>query len=176
MSEEFRSFSTLLLGRADAAPDVAAAPAAGPGIAPDGITFTGTASERDLTDPRILDLLAAFVVELTRLTARAAEVLEERAEAALADLAQRVLGRELRSSPAEVAALLAQTVTEFALTEPLVVRVSSADAERLVSRWPVQVDAGLAAGDLAVDVEDGTYDLRLQTRLEAMLASHRISL
>jgi hypothetical protein len=35
----------------------------------------------------VLDLLAAFAVELNRLTARAAELLEEQAEALLADLA-----------------------------------------------------------------------------------------
>jgi FliI/YscN family ATPase len=166
MSEDFRSFSTLLLARAQGAQGVAA-PAAVPrrsGMAEDApAACSGGTGQPALADPRVLDLLAVFAVELNRLTARAAELLEEQAEALLADLAQRVLGRELRSSPAEIGALLAQTLAEFSATEPLVLRVSSADAERFDSHWPVQIDAGLAAGDFAVDVEDGTYDLKLQT-------------
>jgi flagellar biosynthesis/type III secretory pathway protein FliH len=179
MSEDFRSFSTLLLARARVAQDIAA-PAIVPrrsGAAEDAsAASTAGAAEPAVADPRVLDLLAAFAVELNRLTARAAELLEERAEASLADLAQCVLGRELRSSPVEIAALLAQTLAEFRVAEPLVLRVSSADAGRFASHWPVQIDAGLAAGDFAVDVEDGTFDLKLQTRLLTMLAAHRISL
>jgi flagellar biosynthesis/type III secretory pathway protein FliH len=178
MSDDFRSFSSLLLGRTAVAEDVppAACDAPEPSVERDDAAADGTSRRNSDADPRVADLLAGFAVELTRLTARAAELLEERAEAVLADLAHRVLGRELHSSPAEIATLLAQTVAEFAVTEPLVVRVSGADAERFVSPWSVHIDPALGAGDLAVDVEDGTFDLKLQTRLEAMLASHCICL
>jgi flagellar biosynthesis/type III secretory pathway protein FliH len=178
MGDDFRSFATLLLGNGKADDVPPAEPETGTAGEPAGSSpaAAGSAEPTEITDPRVLDLLDDFTVELTRLTARVAELLEERAEASLADLAQRVLGRELHASPAEISALLAQTVAEFAVTEPLVLRVSSADAERLRTKWPIVVDPTLTSGDFAIDVDDGTYDLKLQTRLDAMLAAHRISL
>ncbi|MGD0472427.1 MAG: FliH/SctL family protein [Candidatus Velthaea sp.] len=167
MAEAFRSFAALLLGRDEANAEPPGPPESEPAV------ITEPCRE---TDPRVADLLAGFTVELNRLTARAAELLEEQAEAALADLARRVLGREFASSPAEIAALLAETLAEFGVTRPLAVRVSSADAQHVVSPWRVQIDPSLSAGDFAVDVEDGSYDLNVQTRLDALLAAHRIAL
>ena len=175
MAEEFRSLSDVLLGAlalTDA--NVASLEPEEPNDAL--VPATGNVAAVALEHPRIIDLLDSFIVELTRLTARAAEHLEERAEALLADLAQRVLGRELRTTPVDVAALVAQTLADFSLSEPFVVRVASADAERLGPTSSVRIDTQLAVGDFAIDVADGSYELRLQTRLEAMLASHRIAL
>lgn len=129
-----------------------------------------------LTDARIVDLLDTFVAELARLRARAAERLEEQAEAVLEDLARRVLARELATAPPVLESLLAESLADFGSSTGIVVRVCASDAERLHARWPVEVDAGLGPGDFVVEVDDGRYDAALQTRLEAMLASHRVAL
>jgi flagellar biosynthesis/type III secretory pathway protein FliH len=127
-------------------------------------------------DERVVDLLETFVADIARLRARVAERFEERAEAVLADLAKRVLARELATSPPEIEALLAEALSELADETGVVVRVCPQDAERLSARWPVCAEAGLTPGDFAIEIDDGRYDAALQTRLEAMLASHRVAI
>ncbi len=123
-----------------------------------------------------MDLLATFTAELARLRARAAERLEECAEAMLRDLARRVLGRELLTARPDIDALVAAALDELDARSGVVVRVCPDDAERLGARWPVRAEAGLTPGDFTIDVDDGHYDAALQTRLEAMLAAHRVTL
>jgi flagellar biosynthesis/type III secretory pathway protein FliH len=127
-------------------------------------------------DERIAELLDTFVSDLARLRARAAERFEECAEAMLTDLARRVLGRELTIAPPEIEALLAQALGEFDTASGVIVRVCPDDAQRLGAQWPVRAEAGLAVGDFAVEVDDGRYEAALQTRLEALLAAHRVAL
>ena len=130
----------------------------------------------DRANERIIDLLDGFVAELGRLRARASERLEEKAETVLADLAAHVLARELRAAPSDIEALVAQAIDEFSTQTHLKVRVSKSDAARLGERWPVEIDPNLRAGDFTVEVDHGQYDAALATRLEAMLALHRVAL
>jgi flagellar biosynthesis/type III secretory pathway protein FliH len=129
-----------------------------------------------LVDERISDLLDVFVADLSRLRARAAERLEASAETVLADLATRVLARELSVAPPDIERLVSEALDEFSSETQCVVRVSSSDAERLGTRWPLQIDAKMQPGDFAVEVDDGRFEVSLQTRLDGMLASHRLTL
>jgi hypothetical protein len=87
-------------------------------------------------------------------------------------LARDVLARELRTAPADLAALAAAASAAFGAQEPVALVVSPADAASLaeVSALPVRVDPALAAGDLVVEVRDGAYESPLRFRLERALA------
>jgi len=169
MPEGFRSFASILAGAA--APGRAEterpAPAALANIAP---------AAAGGSDARVLDLLDGFVADLARLRARAAERLEEAIDTVLADLARRVLGRELHVAPAAVASLLDEALRDFESEARVVVRVSAHDAERIGTRPDLEIDPALGPGDFALEVDDGRFDASLQTRLDAMLASHRAAL
>jgi flagellar biosynthesis/type III secretory pathway protein FliH len=173
MPDGFRSFASILAasappGRAEperAAPAALASIAPAPSGAPTGAG-----------DARVLDLLDGFVADLARLRARAAERLEEAIDAVVADLARRVLGRELHVAPVAIANLLDEALREFETEARVVVRVSAHDAQRIGTRPDVEVDPALGPGDFALEVDDGRFDATLQTRLDAMLASHRAAL
>ncbi len=165
MPEAFRSFAAILCEQpALAVPSEAPLPNA---IATDA---------PPAPDPRVADLLETFVADFARLSARAAERLEERAEALLGDLARHVLGRELLAAPSDLGLLIEDLVTEFGLEPPLLIRVSNDDAQRWRASRAVQPDPLLAPGDAVVHVDDGEYDLKLQTRLQGLLASYRVAL
>lgn len=159
----------------DAAGAVATAPLLQEHAAPAEIEAQ-TSVER-FTDERVSDLFDSFIADLARLRARAAEQLEAEAEAVLRDLAERVLARELELAPIAVEALIADAADAFARAGVrVVVRTSETDVNRIGGCWPLEVDASLRAGDFSMDVDGGRFDASLQTRLEAMLASHRVAL
>jgi flagellar biosynthesis/type III secretory pathway protein FliH len=168
--EGFRSLASVFALREAA--ELQAAPEPAPRV----VVVPEPASTVAYADERISDLLDAFVAELARLRASAVERFEETAESMLADLAARVLGRELSVAPPDLEALIAAAMDELSREMRLAVRVSSSDAKRLGMRWPVEIDTTLGPGDFCVDVDDGRYEAALQTRLEAMLASHRVAL
>jgi flagellar biosynthesis/type III secretory pathway protein FliH len=163
MPEGFRSFASILADRA-------APSKLGPERAPQAPPIAAPALP---SDERVLDLIDGFVAELARLRARAAERLEEAIDAVLADLARRVLGRELHAEPAALGALLDEALRDFETGARVIVRVSPQDAQRIGTRAALEVDHTLGPGDFALEVEDGRFDAALQTRLDAMLASHR---
>ncbi len=170
MPEPFRSLASIFA--ADGAADAGRLPVP----APRAESRERAAAPPPPADERVMDLLASFTADLARLRARAAERFEECAEAMLTDLARRVLGRELMTARPDIDALLAAALDELDVRSGIVVRVCPEDAERLGARWPVSAQAGLIPGDFAVEVDDGRYDAALQTRLEAMLAAHRVTL
>jgi flagellar biosynthesis/type III secretory pathway protein FliH len=170
MSDAFRSFASILACREPAgAPEAAA-------LEPAATLPTPAPLAAPLCDERVLDLLDRFVADLARLHARAAERLEEAIDTVVGDVARRVLARELRVEPVALEALLAEALREFDAAAGVVVRVSPHDAERLGLQRNLQVDPGLGPGDFALDVDDGRFDASLQTRLDALLASHRATL
>ena len=125
--------------------------------------------------PQIVAMLGNFASEIVRLRARAAELLENESESLLQMIASRVLVRELELAPADVKALVERVLAEWDGSHALRFRVAKADFERLGSLGAaLEADPALQPGDLQVEVGDGVLDLRLGTRLAAVLESHRI--
>ena len=117
-------------------------------------------------------ILSEAINEVMRLRARAAEAFERKAEEMLGDLAITILGRELRTAPADLSAIIAQMRARMVGESPLTIRVAPEDAQFIDG--PVKADETLAYGDLVFDVEDGELDLRLGTRIAAVLREQQV--
>lgn len=124
----------------------------------------------------VSNVISEAVNELARLRARAAEAYEVRVETMLADLATTVLARELSLAPADIADLVRRALSDFAASGPVAVRVSPEQADALSTTVPVVADEALSVGDLIVDVQDGALDLRLGTRIAAILRTQMVHL
>jgi flagellar biosynthesis/type III secretory pathway protein FliH len=121
-------------------------------------------------------LLSSFASEIVRLRARAAELVESEAESLLQLIASRVLVRELELRPADIGRLIADVRREWNTSHVARFRVAAADAERLRElEETIVVDPGLQPGDLQVEFADGMLDLRLGSRLAAMLETCHVS-
>ncbi len=119
-------------------------------------------------------ILSEAINEVMRLRARAAEAFERKAEEMLGDLAITVLGRELRTEPADLSAIVAQMRARMAGESPLMIRVAPEDVGMI--EGPVKADETLAYGDLVFEVEDGELDLRLGTRIAAVFRDQQVQL
>jgi flagellar biosynthesis/type III secretory pathway protein FliH len=117
-------------------------------------------------------ILSESINEVMRLRARAAEAFERKAEEMLADLAMAVLGRELRSERADLAAIVAQMRARLGEESPVIIRIAPEEAHLV--EGPVKPDESLAYGDLVFEVEDGELDLRLGTRIAAVLREQQV--
>jgi len=127
--------------------------------------------------PQLVALLASFASEIVRLRARATEIVENEAEALLQQIAARVLVRELELAPADIAALCASVRDEWREAHPIRFRVAAEDMPRLTSLGELlEPDPSLHPGELVVDLADGTLDLRLGTRLAAIIDDHSVAL
>ena len=119
-------------------------------------------------------ILSEAMNEVMRLRARAAEAFERSAEEMLSDLACTVLGRELQMAPADLSALVAVMGARMLGELPLKIRVAPEEAMHI--KGPVEADPTLSYGDLVFNVEDGELDLRLGTRLAALLRSQQVQI
>ena len=129
-----------------------------------------------VTSPQLAAMLANFAAEIVRLRARAAELVESESESMLQMMASRVLVRELEIKPADVAELARRVRAEWSGAHPLRFRVAAADVALLEPLGEaLEVDPALHPGDLQVELPEGILDLRLGTRLAAVLDSHRIA-
>lgn len=118
----------------------------------------------------VIDFAHADVVhELALMRLAAYEAFEGAARRMVRTLARDVLGRDLIMAPADIDALTAEALAAFASAEPVSLAISPADAERVRTPLPVRVDLTLEAGDLVVDVRDGSFESRFAFRLEAAL-------
>jgi hypothetical protein len=168
---EFRSFASILAERAKPPPEVRAEPPTPPPIRPREVEAPPVRGE----SPQIAAVLATFASEIVRLRAKAAELVENEAESLLQMIASQVLVRELELAPVDVNTLLARIREEWNGSHPLRFRVAEADFERLGALGAsLDVDPSLQPGDLQVELGDGLLDLRLGTRLAAVLEAHRI--
>ncbi len=126
--------------------------------------------------PQIVAVLTSFASEIVRLRARAAELVENEAESLLQMIASRVLVRELELAPADVAKLIGQVREEWDRSRGMRFRVAAADLETLRPLGQqLESDPALQPGDLQVEFADGMLDLRLGTRLAAVLEEHKIA-
>jgi flagellar biosynthesis/type III secretory pathway protein FliH len=135
-----------------------------------GVACTPAAAPTPNVVRGIVDFAHADVVhELALMRLAAYETFEQNARRMLRTLARDVLGRELSIAPADLDALAAEALAAFAGADPVSLRVSAADAERVRSPLPVSIDPALEVGDLVVDVRDGAFESRFTFRLEAAL-------
>ncbi len=112
--------------------------------------------------------LREYAGELRRAVAAARESLERGARDVLAALARDVLARELALEPADLDALVAGALAAYGAARPVALRVArgTALADGLL---PVHHDAALERGDLVLETPDGEIDLRIATRLSALV-------
>jgi len=158
------------------APEIVDAPAPEP---PPRARFADVVVYDGSLDP-VRDAVAAVISEglneLARLRARAAEAFETQVETMLAEVVQTVLARELALAPADVAEIVRRSLADFQASGPVRVRVSPEEAESLSAVVPVVADDALFVGDVVVDVADGSLDLRLGTRISAVLRAQMVHL
>ncbi len=175
MSDGFRSFASILTQASR--PEPAATERPEPPTPPPIMPAAVDAPPAQKASPQIMAVLANFAAEVVRLRARAAELLETETESLLQMIASRVLVRELELAPADVEALIATVVTEWNGSRPLRFRVAESDLDDLRPLGETLVpDPSLQPGDLQVEIADGVIDLRLGTRLAAVLETHRIAI
>jgi flagellar biosynthesis/type III secretory pathway protein FliH len=171
----FRSFA-LLLGETSAVFCGDAGPKAEPPTPPPLLPRGVEAPPASGSGAQVAAVLASFASEIVRLRARAAELAEHESESLLQMIAGRVLMRELELAPADVRALVTRVHTEWEESHPLRFRVAVDDVARLEGVGAtLEPDAGLQPGDLQVEFADGMLDLRLGTRLAAVLEQLGIS-
>jgi flagellar biosynthesis/type III secretory pathway protein FliH len=101
--------------------------------------------------------------------ARLYDALNDARELLLTALAADVLGRELRSAPCDLDALLQRRAAQVPVVR---VRVAPEDVD-CVHALPVVVDAALRQGDAVVELAGGAIDARLGVRLAAVLEALR---
>ncbi len=92
----------------------------------------------------------------------------------LPEIARDVLGRELRLQPADVAAIVAGALERFGGEKALALRAHPSDVDALAD-LPIAVvaDEALCRGDAVLELRSGTIDLRLDSRLDAILQASR---
>ncbi len=105
--------------------------------------------------------------------ARLGDALDARLARLLAGIASDVVMRELRTAPADLAALVARIAAEHA-APPLRVRVARADRDACAA-GDVEIveDATLDRGDAIVEFGAGDVDARLGVRLASVLEALR---
>jgi flagellar biosynthesis/type III secretory pathway protein FliH len=87
----------------------------------------------------------------------------------LPQIARNVLARELRLDAADVAVVVAEALDRCG-EQPLAIRVHSADAGALADlSIAIVADDTLARGDAVFELRSGTIDLRMDSRLHAIL-------
>ena len=99
--------------------------------------------------------------------ARLADAFDDALAGLLREIAARVLARELRLAPCELATLVRQVLESAPCAR---VRVAPEDASLDIG-IPVVVDAALEAGDAVVELAGGVLDVRLGVRLATVLES-----
>ena len=157
MDERFVSLASLLR----VAPTPPRTPAAGPPTAP--------AVERSVA-PGVIDFAHADLVhDLALMKLAAGEAFENASRRLLRLLANDLLGRELLLGPVDLEGLVRGALAELSDSGPVALAVSAADAERVRAPLPVRVDPALGAGDLVVEVRDGTLESHFTFRLESAL-------
>lgn len=107
-----------------------------------------------------------------RFHAHLSEALERNLAALLRGLADEILARELTLAPVDVKALLDTSLQRFRHLDPLRVRVHPDDVRSLgTCGVSVFADGALARGDVCIDLKNGSIDLTLPVRMQALLES-----
>ena len=113
--------------------------------------------------------LQEFSSELRLALARSQEWTERTARSCAVLVAQEVFARESALAPADAEALVARALETFAEARPIALRIADCDRERIAANVPIAIDPTLLAGDLVLETPDGEVDLRIATRLRAIV-------
>lgn len=128
-------------------------------------------------DPASDDGVAAVVSEALRFRAALREAFAGAFEALCSDLAARVLARELRAAPCEIAAIAARVLEHRDEEGALALRAAADDLPALEplarSRGlMLRADERLRPGDVALEVRTGSIECTLALRADAVLRAH----
>jgi flagellar biosynthesis/type III secretory pathway protein FliH len=115
---------------------------------------------------------AATYGEMRRFRAGVLDALEVAVRQLLGEIAENVLARELQLGAADIASIVAKARERFRSQRILTVRVHPDDRDAL-GELAIEriVDDRLSPGDVIAELQSGTIDLRLRTRLEIVLAA-----
>jgi flagellar biosynthesis/type III secretory pathway protein FliH len=127
-------------------------------------------------DVRIEPAAAAEIVETLAAARRFHAGLRDAFDVALAELLSRiaddVLGRELKLSGPDIAAIAGAALERFGRRNVLSVRANPRDAEALQDfELEVIADPAIHRGDIVLELRSGTIDLSLSARLQVALSS-----
>lgn len=113
---------------------------------------------------------AGALAAARRFHAALADALDVALEGLLRNVACDVLARELSLAPADIAAIAARALAQYAGESPVRIRVHPEETFLLDgAEIPVVPDCRLRRGDVAIDVECGTIDAGLGARLLCVL-------
>ncbi|MDQ6931057.1 MAG: FliH/SctL family protein [Candidatus Eremiobacteraeota bacterium] len=108
--------------------------------------------------------------EVRLFRAHLAEALERAVHGLRCEIAREILGRELALAPVDVRALLDASLERYRHLAPLRARVH-ADDVALAGDCGIAVfaDDTLSRGDICIDLKNGSLDLRLSARVDALI-------
>ncbi len=118
--------------------------------------------------PDVEDALGAA----RRFRAALADALDVAVVHLLREISTNVLGRELKTARADVAAVVAAALARFEDERVLVIRAHREDLDALaVFEIECVADSRLRRGEVLFEVKSGTIDQRFAARLEAAIAA-----
>ena len=88
----------------------------------------------------------------------------------LRDCVHTILGRELCCEPVEFQAIVTRLIESLRDEEPLRLRVHPSRIETLTCDLPLHGDADLGCNDCVIELRSGSFDARLTTRIDALIA------
>lgn len=111
-----------------------------------------------------------------RFRAALCDALESAVAAMLPEIARDVLGRELRLAPCDVASIVSASLARHAGDPVVTIRAHRDDLSELeAARIECLGDDSLRRGDVILCLRSGTIDLRMSSRLDAVLAARTAS-
>ncbi len=116
--------------------------------------------------------MAELAREVRLFRAHVAEAVDAALETLLADIAAEVLARELLLAPVDVQQIVERAVRRFDGERTLRIRVHPDEVQRVESEVPVIADSTLRRGDAAIELCNGSVDVSLGVRLEAVLRAN----
>jgi hypothetical protein len=187
---EFQSFSALLGPKQAGAPAVAVPPPqpvakmppppppaqiaqpAPPPPLPAAGPRAGPSMPQLTSDPQVQHVLSGFLGEFVRLRARALEIFEVECEGMLGALAADVLGRELQIAPVDMLQIMRRLRSQY--SGAFKIRVAPQDQKIFSEHYEVEPDPTLVPGDIVLETPQGTIDMKLGSRVHAVLAQRRV--
>lgn len=115
--------------------------------------------------------------EALRFRAALREAFERELADLVGDLAVRVVARELRLAPADLATIAQEVLEHRGEGEPIALRAAPEDGERLRAvaherHLALCLDERMRAGDVTVELRCGSLESTLAMRIDEVLAAH----